>query len=101
MVCDKCLAKRRAKGDVGNIVPDKDKAGATNHGKATGSIDKRISAKEIHNPYTKGKPRTCGICKLDITEGHYCKDCAFKKGICSDCGKKVVDTTLEYRSTNA
>jgi hypothetical protein len=101
MVCDKCLAKRKAKGDVGNIVPDKDRDGATNHGKA--SVDKRISAKQMNNPYTKrtDKPRSCGICKLDITEGHYCHDCAYKKGICSACGKKIVDTKLEYRSTNA
>ena len=104
MVCEKCLEKRRQKGDVGVIVSDRDKVGATNYGPARsgGALDKRVSTKEIHNPYTKGgKERNCKICKDSIVEGHYCKDCSFKKGICSLCGKKVVDTTLEYKSTNA
>ena len=46
--------------------------------------------------------RICKICKAErLFEGHYCKDCAFKKGICRLCGKKVVDTKLTHKSTNA
>lgn len=95
------MAKRKAKGDLGNIVPDKDKEGALNHVKVT--VDKRVSAKELNNPYNKvsDKMRSCKICKEDIPDGHYCLDCSYKKGICSGCGKKTVDTKFEYRSTNA
>ena len=56
MVCDKCLEKQKAKGQSGNIVPDRWKEGATNHGKVAAG-DKRISSKELHNPYTKTKER--------------------------------------------
>ena len=73
---------------------------ANNYGKVS-NIDKRISKKEIHNPYTKKKERNCKICKKELAEGHYCQGCAYKKGICKMCGKKVVNTSTEYRSTNA
>ena len=56
MVCDKCQEKQKAKGQSGNIVPDRWKEGATNHGKVAAG-DKRISSKELHNPYTKTKER--------------------------------------------
>jgi cysteine-rich PDZ-binding protein len=102
MVCDKCLAKQKAKGqNQGTIVSDSWKEGANNYGKVQPS-DKRITSKEINNPYTKSKDRTCKICKVAaLQDGHYCTTCAFKKGICRLCGKKVVNTTTEYRSTNA
>ena len=101
MVCDKCLEKQKKEGKTGTIVPDRWKEGAANWGKADSS-DKRITKKELHNPYTKRKKeRYCKICKQDLPEGHYCSTCAFKKGICKMCGKKVVDTKLEYKSTNA
>lgn len=102
MVCDKCLKKKQEKGQgQGSIVPDRWKDGAANHGKVS-ATDKRVTAKEINNPYSKGKMRSCKICKIEtIPEGHYCGTCAFKKGICSMCGKKLVNTSTEYRSTNA
>ena len=102
MVCDKCLAKQKSKGQQqGTIVSDRWKDGANNYGKKP-AVDKRVSSKEIHNPYTKKKKdRACKICKEDIVEGHYCTTCSFKKGICRLCGKKVVNTSTEYRSTNA
>ena len=101
MVCDKCLAKQKAKGQgQGAIVSDGWKEGANNYGKVQ-PTDKRITAKEINNPYTKTKNRTCKICKVaSLPDGHYCTTCAFKKGICRMCGTKIVNTTTEYRSTN-
>lgn len=104
MVCDKCLEKQKKKGQAqGTITQDVWKEGAANVGKTdrVGAIDKRLTQKELHNPYSKQKPRECKICKDSILEGHYCKDCAYKKGICSGCGKKVVDTVTQYKSTNA
>merc|ERR1711991_903832 len=102
MVCDSCAKKQKAKGQQqGTIVSDRWKEGANNTGLSK-VTDKRVSQKEIHNPYLKKKERICKICKVKvILEGHYCATCAYKKGICTLCGKKVVNTSTEYRSTNA
>eukprot|EP00808_Paulinella_micropora_P025166 g71401.t1 len=36
----------------------------------------------------------CKICKVQLHDkGYYCNGCAYSKGICSMCGKKVLDTS--------
>eukprot|EP00611_Tribonema_gayanum_P021165 TRINITY_DN4021_c0_g1_i1.p1 TRINITY_DN4021_c0_g1~~TRINITY_DN4021_c0_g1_i1.p1 ORF type:complete len:122 (-),score=30.58 TRINITY_DN4021_c0_g1_i1:102-467(-) len=43
------------------------------------------------------RQRTCRICKSKVTEDkHYCQQCAYQKGICAMCGKKMMDTS-EYK----
>ena len=37
--------------------------------------------------------KTCRICKVAIDPFYnYCTTCAYKKGICARCGRKVQDT---------
>jgi hypothetical protein len=37
--------------------------------------------------------RKCRLCKGSAAQGaHYCSQCAYKKGICAMCGRKVLDT---------
>eukprot|EP01126_Amoeba_proteus_P027030 TRINITY_DN2678_c0_g1_i3.p1 TRINITY_DN2678_c0_g1~~TRINITY_DN2678_c0_g1_i3.p1 ORF type:complete len:110 (+),score=17.61 TRINITY_DN2678_c0_g1_i3:162-491(+) len=45
---------------------------------------------ERANPYSS----KCKICKSKLHQtGYYCHDCAYKKGICSMCGRKILDTS--------
>jgi hypothetical protein len=44
--------------------------------------------------------RKCGICKSTIQQPHhYCHFCSYSKGICSMCGKKILNTTSYNQST--
>lgn len=39
--------------------------------------------------------KTCRICKIAIDPFYnYCTTCAYKKGICARCGRKIQDTKL-------
>ncbi|EFB28220.1 hypothetical protein PANDA_000210, partial [Ailuropoda melanoleuca] len=53
------------------------------------------------DPYGKNKFSTCRICKSSVHQpgSHYCQGCAYKKGICAMCGKKVLDTK-NYKQTS-
>ena len=44
----------------------------------------------------------CRICKVkQVQLGHYyCLGCSYKKGICSMCGKRILDTRM-YKQTKA
>merc|ERR1712136_99532 len=67
MVCEKCEKK------LGRVItPDKWKDGA-------------------RNTTEFGR---CKICKTTVHQmgSHYCQGCAYKKGICAMCGKKVLET---------
>jgi len=43
----------------------------------------------------------CKICKSKVHQagGHYCNNCAYRKGICAMCGKKVLDVKSYRQST--
>ena len=42
---------------------------------------------------------SCRICKKKVLERHnYCQSCSYIKGICSMCGKKIIDVKM-YRQT--
>ncbi|XP_076034358.1 cysteine-rich PDZ-binding protein [Oratosquilla oratoria] len=92
MVCEKCQKK------LGTVItPDKWKDGARN---TTESGGRRInenklltSKKNRFNPYTNTFPE-CRICRTKVHQpgSHFCQGCAYKKGICAMCGKKVLDT---------
>ncbi|KAI4874887.1 hypothetical protein NFI96_034456 [Prochilodus magdalenae] len=53
------------------------------------------------DPYGKSGFATCRICKSSVHQpgSHYCQGCAYKKGICAMCGKKVLDTK-NYKQTS-
>ncbi|XP_025915282.1 cysteine-rich PDZ-binding protein [Apteryx rowi] len=59
------------------------------------------SKKARFDPYGKNKFAICRICKSSVHQpgSHYCQGCAYKKGICSMCGKKVLDTK-NYKQTS-
>eukprot|EP00992_Anisonema_acinus_P002601 TRINITY_DN1099_c0_g1_i1.p1 TRINITY_DN1099_c0_g1~~TRINITY_DN1099_c0_g1_i1.p1 ORF type:complete len:114 (-),score=26.49 TRINITY_DN1099_c0_g1_i1:36-350(-) len=92
MVCDDCGKKK-----IGNIAPDKWKDGARNttesggrSGKTTNLLINRNKSSALFNPY-QGR---CKVCKSPVMSkgGKYCLGCASKKGVCTDCGKKIFDT---------
>ncbi|KAK1882048.1 Cysteine-rich PDZ-binding protein [Dissostichus eleginoides] len=59
------------------------------------------SKKSRFDPYSKTDFATCRICRSSVHQhgSHYCQGCAYKKGICAMCGKKVLDTK-NYRQTS-
>eukprot|EP01038_Epipyxis_sp_PR26KG_P003964 gene3964-5684_t len=107
MVCESCELKQRT-----ICVPDKWKEGSKNHvsssksssstansnfgGVKAGKTNKALaslSKKANFNAQWLPTNHTCKICKSKVLQNmNYCNDCAHKKGICSMCGKKTVDT---------
>ena len=99
MVCEKCQKK------LGKVItPDTWKAGARNTTEGGGrklNENKALTqSKNRFNPYSSGKFKKCRVCKSLVHQpnAHFCQACAFKKGICAMCGKKMVDTT-NYRQS--
>ncbi|KAI8079082.1 PDZ-binding protein [Gilbertella persicaria] len=99
MVCKKCEKKLTTL-----ATPDKWKDGAKNV--VPGSSGRKLnqnkllsrSAKIRFDPLQANKCRICKN-KLHQDKAHYCQECAYKKGICSMCGKQVLDTTA-YKQTS-
>jgi cysteine-rich PDZ-binding protein len=99
MVCDKCQQK------LGKVItPDTWKSGARNTLESGGrklNENKALTARKTRfSPYTS-KFEKCKICKQTVhqAESHYCQSCAYKLGICSMCGIKILDTK-GYRQTS-
>ncbi|XP_041354014.1 cysteine-rich PDZ-binding protein-like [Gigantopelta aegis] len=99
MVCEKCQKK------LGKVItPDPWKTGARNTTEGGGrSVDENkalTSKKNRYNPYSTSFGK-CRICKSSVHQvgSHYCQGCAYKKGICAMCGKKIIDTK-HYRQTS-
>ncbi|EDO33267.1 predicted protein [Nematostella vectensis] len=99
MVCDKCQKK------LGKVItPDPWKSGARNNteggGRKVGENKLLTQKKNRFNPYAEFKK--CRICKDTVHQAHsnYCQGCAYKKGICAMCGKKILDTS-SYRQSSA
>jgi len=96
MVCEKCKAKLSPLNTAAVW-----KEGATNTIEAGGTRAKNTLL--YHKRAKRDEPvgRRCGICQspLAFPAATYCHDCAFKKGICSICGRQVLDTTF-YKMSN-
>jgi len=121
MVCEKCELRghifgRRRPGEanwsssgekkLGTVItPDTWKDGARNTTESGGrklNENKALTSKKARfDPYGKNKFSTCRICKSSVHQpgSHYCQGCAYKKGICAMCGKKVLDTK-NYKQTS-
>lgn len=100
MVCEKCEKK------LGKVItPDTWKDGARNTTESGGrklNENKILTSKKARfDPYSKTGFATCRICKSSVHQSgsHYCQGCAYKKGICAMCGKKVLDTK-NYKQTS-
>jgi hypothetical protein len=120
MVCDRCAKKQAPL-----VVPDKwregsrtvDHLAAPKRSKAhTGSSVSSESKDDLAgrdvggNRILLGNKRArvtgsgssskCRLCGGQLLAGHhYCHHCAYKRGICSMCGRKLLDTS-GYRQTN-
>merc|ERR1711872_879021 len=98
MVCEK-------KGKLGKVItPDPWKAGASNTtkpgGRKVGENKFLTNSKNRFNPMTS-EFKKCRICKQKVHQvgSHYCQPCAYKKGICSMCGVKIINTK-GYKQTS-
>ncbi|CAM9470958.1 unnamed protein product [Heterosigma akashiwo] len=44
--------------------------------------------------------RACRICKQKVAQNaHYCQECAYAKGICAMCGRRILNTK-EYKMSS-
>ncbi|CAB4006687.1 Hypothetical predicted protein [Paramuricea clavata] len=98
MVCDKCEKK------LGKVItPDPWKSGARNTteggGRKVGENKLLTQKKNRFTPYSQFEK--CRICKTTVHQPHskYCQGCAYKKGICSMCGKQILNTK-DYRQSS-
>lgn len=82
------------------VCPDTWKEGARNTTESGGrkvGENKLLGAKHRMNPYG----RRCKVCKQNLHQpGLYCQPCAYKKGICSMCGKKILDNVGQYKQSS-
>ncbi|XP_064091328.1 cysteine-rich PDZ-binding protein [Macrobrachium rosenbergii] len=99
MVCEKCQKK------LGKVItPDTWKAGANNTveggGRKINENKLLTSKKNRFNPYTT-KFVECRICRTKVHQAgsNFCQGCAYKKGICAMCGKKILDTKSYCQSS--
>ncbi len=87
MVCDRC----EKKGKLTKVAPAEPwKSGPRKIGE-----NKLLSSKKTRFDPTGGKDfARCRICKNRVHQvgSHYCQECAYKKGICAMCGKKMLST---------
>mmetsp|Transcript_23505 Transcript_23505/g.39890 ORF Transcript_23505/g.39890 Transcript_23505/m.39890 type:complete len:104 (+) Transcript_23505:74-385(+) len=96
MVCDSCQV-RLSKLAVPDVVKKKDPNNGNNTvaggGVRAGKTNKALMRKKASEVWLPSK-RACRICKSKImAQMNYCNDCAHKKGICTMCGRKSVDTS--------
>lgn len=95
--CEKKLSKVAAPepykwGDADN----KDVKGKQSSGRKVGE-NKLLGKNKRFAPYASGAK--CKICKSALhQEGLYCQACAYQKGMCSMCGKQILDTS-EYKQS--
>ncbi|XP_050436129.1 cysteine-rich PDZ-binding protein [Adelges cooleyi] len=105
MVCDKCEKK------LGTAAtPDPWKAGSRNaiqtnrvhdqdnkHLQQISKVKTLTGGSKSSSSTTKTTPysfiSSCRICKqkIHLPGRNYCQSCAYKKGICAMCGKKILD----------
>lgn len=99
MVCHKCEKK------LGKIItPDRWKEGARNTTESGGrkiGENKLLTGQKTRFAPSTGSFKKCRLCKCNVhhPKAHYCQGCAFKKGICSMCGKKLLDTKNYMQSS--
>lgn len=98
MVCQDCERKLSKV-----IVPDKWKDGARNTtggedgGRATSYRNSLLQVRGKEQRFQAGV-RACRICRSKVAQdAHYCQECAFHKGICAMCGKRVDDLRFDRR----
>lgn len=103
MVCGDCEKKKLTT----ICVPDKWTDGArnvastsSNAGIKVGKTNKLLSKLKSTSAMPSAPVKfSCRICKNKVqTNMNYCNDCAHKKGICTMCGKKVVDVSQHKMS---
>ncbi|CBY14533.1 unnamed protein product [Oikopleura dioica] len=88
MPCEKCEKKW---GKI--ITPEVWKAGAkSSHSKSKLNENKYLTkGTNRFDPMKKEKMKSCRICKKTLHQkgAHFCSTCAFQKGICMMCGKRI------------
>ncbi|KAG1880532.1 PDZ-binding protein [Suillus tomentosus] len=92
MVCKKCESKlsKIAAPDPFTSTSQSVKDGSRRVGENK-LLSRPGSSKNRFQPYQS----KCKDCKQPVTQNKakYCHGCAYKKGLCSICGKQILDTT--------
>lgn len=95
MVCDRCAANT-AKLCTNAPTAPLSSADRTEERKLGANMLLKARAKHRLNPISQH----CRVCEKSTLGGmHYCQKCAYSRGICSMCGRKILDTTFYKMST--
>jgi hypothetical protein len=91
MVCEKCTKKLSK---LATVNVDRNKAGSSSSGRVTNE-NKLLSSKQKFKA-TTGNFRKCRICKMMTHHvcANFCQNCAFQKGICFCCGRKMANVAM-------
>ncbi|KAH7728404.1 cysteine-rich PDZ-binding protein-like protein [Aphelenchoides avenae] len=89
MVCEKCTTKLSK---LATIKKDHGGSKVTNENKLLSSKQKFKADRDQYK-----KCRICGHLTHHV-HSHYCQPCAYQKGICAMCGRKVIETK-NYKQT--
>lgn len=95
MVCDRCAAKATR---ICTNAPSTPMASADRKEERKLGMNMLLKARAKYrlNPIEL----RCRVCAKTTLEGmNYCQRCAYSRGICSMCGKKILDTTMYKMST--
>ncbi|CAI4227604.1 unnamed protein product [Auanema sp. JU1783] len=85
--CEKKLTKIVGVDPYRNKLHNKSLGGGVSKAKPSGSTNKLIG---VQKKATIAGVK-CKLCKCSIHQvgSHYCQNCAYEKGICAMCGKKI------------
>ncbi|KAF8600498.1 hypothetical protein BDV93DRAFT_538707 [Ceratobasidium sp. AG-I] len=92
MVCQKCTKKLSKVAAPDPFAPSSSSRKVGENKLLTGrNIGGGSGPSKKYQPYQK----KCKDCKSSVTQNSakYCHGCAYKKGLCSMCGKQILDTT--------
>ena len=82
------------------ITPDPWKDGARNTAESGGRKVNENKLLTKNKRFTPLGLTSCRLCKGKLhDQGLYCQTCAYKRGICSMCGKKVLDDVGQYKQS--
>ncbi|KAI1706416.1 microtubule-associated protein CRIPT domain-containing protein [Ditylenchus destructor] len=92
MVCEKCTSKLAKLATVHTNKSSPGSSRVTNENKLISSAQKFKAGRDEF--------KKCRICKkmTHHISAHYCQSCAYQKGICPFCGRKVLETK-NYRQS--
>ncbi|KAI6178357.1 Cysteine-rich PDZ-binding protein [Aphelenchoides besseyi] len=95
MVCEKCTTKLNKLATIHKTTPNASASSSSSSStkKHVTNENKLLTMKNRFKPDKVEPFKKCRICKrmCHHVAAHYCQDCAYQKGICCMCGRKILE----------